>query len=463
MKNHRRVIGWRFAGFIFASICSLTTHAALPTLIQKIPNSTISTNALLTIPLPKYIKADLVPANLVRVSTTIGSFNMELLPEKAPKTVANFLAYVNDSAYENTLVHRSVPGFIIQAGGYTATLPPEQIPTWPPVTNEYALSNIRGTVAMAKLGSDPNSATSQWFVNLADNSANLNNQNGGFTVFARVLGNGMTNVVDKIAVIPTYNAGSPFDQIPLKDLKSNNILSNNLVAVTRVATLPYFATSSNPDAFSAEILGTNLIVRQLTPTNGSSLITVSVSDTNGLSTNTSFRVTGFSGSQTITFPKITNQVYTSNSFPLSSLASLPYSTSKLPVQVKIASGPLSLRGTNYGFTGTGTVTLTARQAGNALYKSAATVTNSFTVLKAPQTIAPFTIIPSKTRATTFPIIIPKASSGLAVQVFVKSGPARFLSNTVTTTGVGTVTLAANQAGNTNYNKAPEITTSFLVK
>jgi len=463
MKNSRKVIGWNSIALFFASICLLPTHAALPTLLQKIPDSTINTNAYLTIPLPKYIKADSVPPNLVRVSTTIGSFNMELLPDKTPKTAANFLAYVNDGAYENTLVHRSVPRFIVQVGGYTATLPPKQIPTWTPVTNEYSISNIRGTIAMAKLGSDPNSATSQWFVNLADNSANLNNQNGGFTVFARVLGNGMTNVVDKIATIPTYNGGSPFDQIPLQGLKSNNILSNNLVAVTRVATLPYFAVSSNPDAFSTEVSGTNLIVQQLTPTNGSSLITVSVSDSNGLSTNASFRVTGFSGSQTITFPKITNKVYTTNSFPLSSLATLPSSSAKLPVQINIDSGPISLRGTNYGFTGTGTVTLIASQAGTALYKPAKPVTTSFAVLRAPQAIAPFSSILSKTGTTTFPIIIPKTSSGLAVQVSVKSGPARFLSNTVTTTGVGTVTLAANQDGNSNYNKAPEITISFLVK
>jgi len=461
--NNRKIIEWSFVALLFAAILSPPTHAARPTLLQKIPDTKISTNSSITVPLQKYIKADSIPANLVRVNTTIGSFNVQLLPEKAPKTAANFLAYVNDGAYENTLVHRSVPGFIIQTGGYTATLPSKQILTWAPVTNEYSLSNIRGTIAMAKLGSDPNSATSQWFVNLADNSANLNNQNGGFTVFARVLGNGMTNVIDKIAAIPTYNAGSPFDQIPLQGLKSNDIRSNNLVAVTRIATLPYFAISSNPDAFSTEILGTNLIIHQLTPTNGSSLITVSISDTNGLNTNTSFRVTGFSGSQTITFPKITNQVYTTNSFPLSSLGTLPSSSVKLPVQVNIASGPFSLRGTNYGFNGTGTVTLVARQTGNPLYKPAVPVTNSFAVLKAPQTIAPFTIIPSKSRATTFPIITPKASSGLAVQVSVKSGPARFLSNTVTTTGVGTVTLTANQAGNSNYNKAREIITSFLVK
>ena len=87
--------------------------------------------------------------------------------------------------------------------------------------NEPFISNIRGTIAMAKLGGDPNSATSQWFINLADNSANLDTQNGGFTVFGHVTGNGMS-VADAIAMLNRVNVGSPFDALPVRDYTSGN-------------------------------------------------------------------------------------------------------------------------------------------------------------------------------------------------------------------------------------------------
>lgn len=160
---------------------------------------------------------------IVTVDTNFGNFQMELLPADAPKTVANFLSYVDSHAYNNTIFHRSVPGFVIQAGGFTTpstTFTNAQqfstIPTNAPVQNEFKVSNTVGTVAMAKLGNDPNSATDQWFINLGDNSSNLDSQNGGFTVFAKVLGNGM-QVANTIAGLPTTNAApnSPFTQLPL--------------------------------------------------------------------------------------------------------------------------------------------------------------------------------------------------------------------------------------------------------
>ena len=109
--------------------------------------------------------------------------------------------------YVGTVIHRSIPGFIWQGGGFELAGDPIQavpIPTFAPIANEFGASNIRGTIAMAKVDGDPNSATSQWFFNLADNSANLNNQNGGFTVFGEVVGTGM-DVVDLIAGLPTGN------------------------------------------------------------------------------------------------------------------------------------------------------------------------------------------------------------------------------------------------------------------
>ena len=143
---------------------------------------------------------------LVDVSTTFGSFELELYDTQTPLTVANFLSYVTNDLYNNTIIHRSVPGFVIQGGGYELSgnfL--NNVPTNAPVENEPGISNLRGTIAMAKLGGDPNSATSQWFINLGDNFSNLDNQNGGFTVFGEVVGNGM-NVVDAMAAVPVYDA-----------------------------------------------------------------------------------------------------------------------------------------------------------------------------------------------------------------------------------------------------------------
>ena len=113
------------------------------------------------------------------------------------KTVKNFLKYAKRGLYDNSIFHRSVPGFVLQGGGFTA---PDRllkkavrlIPLilFKAIKNEPGNLNSRGTLAMAKLGGDPNSATSQWFFNLEENVP-LDTQNGGFTVFANVLGQGM--------------------------------------------------------------------------------------------------------------------------------------------------------------------------------------------------------------------------------------------------------------------------------
>lgn len=136
-------------------------------------------------------------ATIVEFQTSQGSFQVNLFDQNTPKTVENFLGYVSRGDYRSSYVHRSQENFIIQGGAYTFDGEAEIIPTQAAVRNEPVYSNVAGTIAMAKRGGDVNSATSQWFFNVADNSANLDLQNGGFTVFGQVIGDGMT-VVKKI-------------------------------------------------------------------------------------------------------------------------------------------------------------------------------------------------------------------------------------------------------------------------
>ena len=136
---------------------------------------------------------------LVKLETTMGDIVIEMNEDAAPGTVKNFLGYVESGFYDGVIFHRVIPGFMIQGGGFTAEMVRKE--PGPPIKNEFKESNLRGTIAMAKLGGNPNSATCQFFINLMDNSRNLDNQNGGFTVFGKVT-EGM-DVVDKIAKVNT--------------------------------------------------------------------------------------------------------------------------------------------------------------------------------------------------------------------------------------------------------------------
>jgi len=144
---------------------------------------------------------------MVVLKTSLGDIKLELDAENAPATVANFLQYVRDGHYDNTVFHRVIDGFMVQGGGFTKDF--VQKPTKAPVVNEAeqsskaGLLNTPGTIAMART-SDPNSATSQFFINVADNSR-LNYRSPdpagiGYTVFGKVVA-GM-DVVNKIATAP---------------------------------------------------------------------------------------------------------------------------------------------------------------------------------------------------------------------------------------------------------------------
>jgi peptidyl-prolyl cis-trans isomerase A (cyclophilin A) len=154
----------------------------------------------------------------VDLDTSAGKIRIELYPDAAPKTVENFLAYVQAKQYDGTQFHRVIPGFMIQGGGYTADF--KEKPTKPPVRNEAeqsskaGLLNAPGTVAMARTN-DPHSATAQFFINVADNkSLNFPSRDGfGYTVFGKVIG-GM-DVVERIAKTPTSAGGTFATDVPV--------------------------------------------------------------------------------------------------------------------------------------------------------------------------------------------------------------------------------------------------------
>ena len=153
---------------------------------------------------------------VVEFETNQGNFKIELFPEKAPKTVTNFLYYVNNGFYKETIFHRVISNFMIQGGGFTREM--SEKATQPPIINESnnGLLNSVGTLAMARTN-DPNSATAQFFVNLIDN--NFLNYTGpeansiGYCVFGKVT-EGM-NVVRKIGQLPTGNSKG-FSDVPIR-------------------------------------------------------------------------------------------------------------------------------------------------------------------------------------------------------------------------------------------------------
>ncbi len=147
----------------------------------------------------------------VEFKTNRGAIVIEVFQDKSPKSAANFLQYVKDGHYKGTIFHRVIDGFVVQGGGFDAKM--TQKSTRAPIANEASngIKNDRGTLAMART-SDPNSATSQFYINLSNNDAlNFRGPGSGYAVFGRVV-QGM-DVVDKIAKSPTGNVG-PFQDVP---------------------------------------------------------------------------------------------------------------------------------------------------------------------------------------------------------------------------------------------------------
>lgn len=167
--------------------------------LKRITTFLVSCVALLAFP----VQSQQASENpMVKMSTSLGELTIELYPDQAPETVDNFLQYVEADFYDGTIFHRVIPGFVLQGGGFTPSM--ERKTTREPIDNESDnnLKNERGTLSMARLP-DPHSATSQFFVNLADNP-HLDHQGGdqwGYAVFGKVV-DGMT-VIEEIAGVET--------------------------------------------------------------------------------------------------------------------------------------------------------------------------------------------------------------------------------------------------------------------
>ncbi|MBX3384412.1 MAG: peptidylprolyl isomerase [Phycisphaeraceae bacterium] len=261
---------------------ALAVQILTPISNLTIPSGTDSSAITLT---GRYENPD-ISGTIAQFNTSLGPINVLLFDEQTPATVANFLRYITEGLFDSTIIHRSLPGFVIQGGGFF--LPdldfdePRSIPPFDPVVNEPGISNTRGTIAMAKRPDDPDSATNQWFFNLGDNSGNLDNQNGGFTVFGRVI-DGL-DVMDAIAAVPVFRFPSPFEDLPLRtfaDGEGVDVEDYIAVGIETRGDLRYSVTSSNPDLVDATVDGETLNLSYALGQTGASTITLRVTSADG--------------------------------------------------------------------------------------------------------------------------------------------------------------------------------------
>lgn len=263
--------------------------------------------------------ADPDVSDAVRFSTVLGDIDIALFGQQTPITVANFLKYVDQGRYFTqarfSFVHRSLAGFVIQGGGWIGTtnpqngaIQPTQVIPFSAIQNEPGISNKRGTIAMAQNGSDANSATSEWFINLADNGGSPNNLDirftppngspaGPYTVFGRVANNTIS-VVDAIAAVPTYNfyntsvpSTAAFKNLPLQNWNQvSPVYPDNLVSIPGISHLPVLNLSVSTDSQSATVTlsGTKLLVAGKSV--GTTHVTVTATDLDGASVSQQFAV-----------------------------------------------------------------------------------------------------------------------------------------------------------------------------
>jgi cyclophilin family peptidyl-prolyl cis-trans isomerase len=298
------VVGVLFSG-LFAQA------QTMPTATKPIGVQTLAVGAApVSVDLRGVFSLPDVAGDVVQFDSVAGRFNVELRAAAAPRHVANFLDYVRSGAYANSFVHRaaSFDGTaisIVQGGGYRIPIPVDVIAKNAPVALEYNLPNERGTLAAART-SEPDSATSEWFFNVRDNTSTLGAANGGgYSVFGRVIGSGMS-VVDAMAALPRVNAGSPFDELPVRDYAGGSLSENNLVTITSITPVPVYPTGDGrPAVLSFSVVNSAPTVAGITLVGsaiaiepraiGTASVLVWATDTNGNIAETTFVVTVAAG------------------------------------------------------------------------------------------------------------------------------------------------------------------------
>lgn len=190
-------------------------------------------------PIPTSDQLEHPSHSIVRFCLPEGPIDIELFSTTAPNTVANFLNYVANGSYNGSIFHRLDNNFVLQGGGFTYSdssgfVP---IPTNPPIANEFNRSNLARTVAMARVGGNPHSATSQFFINLQHNTF-LDSVDGGMTVFGRVIGDESWSTVLLLNEYPIINQGSPFNELPVRPAYMPPLESSELLIIQTTCFAP---------------------------------------------------------------------------------------------------------------------------------------------------------------------------------------------------------------------------------
>jgi len=294
-------------GFLISSVGTLiAAPKLLPVLNHSIADQSVTVGSTsISLSMVNSFGMEAIDDQVVRFTSQFNNsgapivMDMALFSNRTPITRTNFLKYVTDGDYVNSFIHRSVSNFVIQGGASRVVNNAfAAVPTDPPILNEFGISNTLGTISMAKAGYSPNSATSQWFVSLGANSDNLDNQNGGFTVFGRLTRSTLSSaqLFGNTSYFPTFDYGGIYNELPLFYTHVvNNIQFGELILFTNVslvalpanqagesAVLTYsILLNSNPTVATATIQSSALVLTPVAGQVGVAYITVRATDSVG--------------------------------------------------------------------------------------------------------------------------------------------------------------------------------------